>query len=512
MNTESREVNSIRNFIVGVISQVFFLFLNLVAKTVFIKILGTEFLGINGLFTNIFLLLSFAEFGIGSVMVYSLYEPITKHDTNKITSIYQYFKKIYMIMSIIITIIGVGIIPMLKFIVNTQEEVPFLALYYILFLISLVISNMYIYKSHLIIADQKKYIIWLYEFIFDGLALILQIIFLLLTGDYILYLIIVLVKKIIFNFSVARKVKRLYPFVDSKETYKKISIKEKKKILNKINDVFVYKLARALLTGTDNILISILVGTVWVGYYSNYDLIIVGVLSLVTTFYSAISASVGNLIVKENIENQFKIFNITMVINFWITGFTTTCLYVLFQDFITLWIGSEYLLHWNIVIVIVFNYYLVCTRNSIKIFREAAGMFEKVKHVMSIAALINIILSILMGKTFGVIGILLATSITTLSTYYWYEAKLLMESKFGCSVKVYFKSQIEGLFLTIISAFITSICVSMINEVTIGTLIIKGCICLVIPNIFYFIVLKRKEEIQMVFTMISRNYKNFINR
>ncbi|MEK6266348.1 MAG: hypothetical protein N2B06_16510 [Clostridium sp.] len=512
MNTQSREVNSIRNFIVGAISQFFFLFLNLVAKTVFIKTLGIEFVGINGLFTNIFLLLSFAEFGIGSVMVYSLYEPLTKQDTKKITAIYRFFKKIYIIISILIMLIGILIIPMLKFMVNTETAVTNLTLYYILFLISITISNMYIYKSHLILADQKEYIVSLYQILFGGIALILQIIFLLFTENYIIYLIIVLSKNILFSFSVSSKVNRLYPFINDKATSNTISVNEKQQIIKKIRDVFIYKFARALLTGTDNIIISILVGTIWVGYYSNYDLIITGVFSLVTTFNSAISASIGNLIIKEKVENQYKIFNITQVINYWIAGFTTTCLYILFQDFITLWIGKEYLFDWKIVIIIVFNYYLVCTRNSVKVFREAAGMFEKVKYIMGLAAVINIVLSIALGTIFGVLGVLLATSITTLSTYYWYEAKLLMENQFGCSVKIYFKGQIKGFSLTIISIFITWLFVSMVNEVTISSFIIKICICLVVPNIFYVLVLKKKEEFQEVFIMVVRNLKKIRDR
>jgi O-antigen/teichoic acid export membrane protein len=512
MNTQSREVNSIRNFIVGVISQFFFLFLNLVAKTVFIKTLGIEFLGINGLFTNVFILLSFAEFGIGSVMVYSLYDPLTKKDTKKITAIYRFFKKIYIIISILTMFIGILIIPMLKFMVNTEVAVPNLILYYILFLISITISNLYIYKSHLILADQKEYIVSLYQIFFGGIALILQILFLVLTGNYLIYLIIVLSKNILFGFSVAIKVNKLYPFINDKTTSNTLDVQEKQQIVKKIKDVFIYKFARSLLTGTDNVIISILVGTIWVGYYSNYDLIITGVFSLVTTVNSAISASVGNLIIKEKVENQFKVFKITQVLNYWIAGFTTTCLYILFQDFITLWIGKEYLLDLKIVIVIVFNYYLVCVRNSVKVFREAAGMFEKVKYMMCLAAVINIVLSIVMGALFGVLGVLLATSIATLSTYYWYEAKLLMENLFGCSVKIYLKGQIKSFYLTVICIFITWLCVSMINEVTIKNLIIKMCICLVVPNIFYVIVFKKEEEFQEVFTMVIRNLKKLIDR
>lgn len=512
MNTQSRKVNSARNFIVGAVNQVVFLLLNLVAKTVFIKTLGTEFLGINGLFSNIFVLLSFAEFGVGTVMAYSLYEPIAKEDTSKITAMYLFFKKIYLSMSISIMFLGLLIVPLLKYIVNSQIAINNVVLYYILFLISIIISNIYAYKSNLIIINQKKYIVSLYQLIFEGLSLTFQIIFLILTGNYVIYLLVVFVKNILFSFSVARKVNRLYPFLKNKPTSNNISAIEKQQITKKIREVFTYMLAKALLTGTDNIIISMLVGTVWVGFYSNYDLIIFGVLGLVTTFYTAISASIGNLVAKEKVENQYKIFNIALVINYWITGFTTTCLYILFQDFITLWLGKDYLFDITIVIVIILNYYLVCTRNTIIVFREAAGIFEKVKYIMSFAAVMNIFLSILMGNILGVFGVLLATTITTLSTFYWYEAKLLMESKFGCSVWIYIKSQIKGFSLTIISIVITLLCVSLIKEVTISNFIIKIVICLVVPNVFYFIVLNKEEESQEIIIMIINNYKKLINR
>ncbi|MDF2884760.1 MAG: transporter, partial [Clostridiaceae bacterium] len=300
--------------------------------------------------------------------------------------------------------------------------------------------------------------------------------------------------------------------VKNKDKYNSISLKEKKHILKKIKEVFGYNFAQSLLTGTDNIIISMLVGTVWVGYYSNYNAIIAGVMGLVDTVYTSITASIGNLIVEQNIENQYRLFKIAEVINFWIAGFTTTCLYILLQDFIILWIGKKYLFDLKILIILLINYYIVCTMNSIRVFRMASGMFERVKHAMILAAGINIFLSLLLGKMFGIFGVLLATSIAALSTYYWYEPKLLIENKFGCSVKIYFTGQIKGFCLTIISVAITWLCVSMISEVTIITFLMKIGICLVVPNLFYYIVLNREEEFQEVLMMFIRNYKKLIGR
>lgn len=511
MKTQSRKVNSLKNMLVGVINQVSILFLNMAATTFFIKKLGAEYLGINGLFSNLFILLSFAEFGIGTVMIYSLYEPFAREDTKKIADIYKFFKKVYLLMTLVSIFVGILLIPFLKYIVNTKLAISNIVLYYLLFLISMIIYNMFAYKTNLVIADQKRYIVGLYRFFFHTFTVILQIFCLLFTSNFTYYLILALGKNIIYSFFVSRKVNAVYPFIKDSEANSSISLKEKKLILKKIREVFSYNFSQSLLTGTDNIIISMLVGTVWVGYYSNYYSIITGVMSLVEAVYMSISASIGNLMVEQKAENQYKVFKITGIINFWITGFTTTCLYVLLQDFIVLWIGKKYLFDMKILLVLIINYYLNCSRNSIKVFREAAGMFEKVKYVMILAAAINLALSLLLGTMLGVFGILLATTIATLTTYYWYEAKLLMESKFGGSLLTYMKEELKGFSLTVISIFTTSLFVSWINEVTIYSFIIKLCICMVVPNICYFIALRKEEEFGEVLRMIVKTCNRFRN-
>lgn len=498
MNNDSREINSTRNLIIGGFNQVIVLILNLVSKSVFIKTLGPVFMGLNGLFTNIFLLLSFAEFGIGSVMIYSLYKPINQKSQENVTSVYRFFRKIYLRLSLIIGILGLGVIPLLPFIVNTEVAIDHLPFIYALYLAGITISNTYIYKANMIIADQKAYIVSLYLLLFEVGSILVQIGVLLQTKSYLYYLMVFIVKNILYGLALSYKVRKLYPFLMQQTEYIPIQAEEKKQIFQKIRDVFGYKFARVFITGTDNILISIIVGTIWVGYYSNYDLIIVGVLMLVSVFYEAISASVGSLIVREEIDHQYQIFEIIQNLNMWIVGFTSTALFVLFQDFITLWLGEEYTLDFKIVILIIFNYYLVCNRKAISIFREASGMFSKIKYAVFIGAFLNILLSISLGYAFGLAGVLSGTIISTLTTYYWYEAKLLLKEKFSTNILPFIKNQTESIIYTILSIIITMIAVSPIKEVSIRSFILKMVISLMVPNIFYLIVLSRKKGMQEV--------------
>ena len=384
MKKRTREFNSIRNFSVGLINQILMLLLGLVAKNIFLKALGTTYMGLNGLFSNIFLALSFAEFGIGSVMVYTLYTPLAFDNEPGISALYYFFRKLYKRLSLIITLVSLAVIPLLPLIVNIDKSAGITGIktFYVLYLMGVVISNNYMYKSHMILADQKNYILSLYNMIFDNGTTIIQIILLLKTKNYYLYLIAFIAKSIIFSLATSYKVKKLYPYLKDNKTMEQIGDKEKSDIYTKIKDVFSYKFAKAFINVSDIVLISMLVGTIWVGYYSNYNLIILGVTGLIVTFYDGISASVGDFIATKNIKDQYGIFETIQILNIWIVGFTTTSLFILFQDFISIWLGKEYVIDFKIVILIIINYALVCNRKAITIFREAAGVFNKIKYAV----------------------------------------------------------------------------------------------------------------------------------
>lgn len=506
INQQSREINSSRNVLVGAFNQVVILVLSLFAKSIFIKTLGPVFMGLNGLFTNIFMLLSFAEFGIESVMIYSLYKPFAQHSQEEITKVYHFFRKIYLSLALIIALIGLGVIPFLTTIVNTEVPIAHLSFTYLLFLLGITLANVFQYKANIIIADQKAYIVSLHLLVAEVSSILLQMVVLYLTKSYIYYLVVFILKNLLYGLAIRHQVNKLYPFLNQIKQYPPIKKEEQKEIFQKISDVFGYKFARSFINGTDNILISMIVGTVWVGYYSNYDLIIAGVFSLVTVFYQAISASVGNLIASEDINYQYRIFEIIQNLNLWIAGFTSTALYILFQDFIRLWLGAEYLIDFKLVIIIIINYYLVANRKAISIFREASGMFNKIKYAVFLGAILNIGFSIILGYSFGLAGILIGTIISTLSTYYWYEAKLLMEDKFESKLSVFMKYQIEGAIYTVLSIMLTSLAVSLLPTGTVGLFIVKGGVTLIVSNLFYWFVLSRKKGMQQMIKKMVHNF------
>lgn len=495
----SRTKKSIRNIIFGIGNKFIYLLLQFLSRTVFIKILGAEYLGINGLFTNVLTLLSLADLGISSAMVYSFYKPLAQNDKNKLAALTTFYKKIYNCIAMTVAIVGLILVPFIHIIVNTDSDIPNLELYYVLFLANTVMSYLFVYKSSIIEADQKAYIISRYKLINTVISTILQIVLLIITHNYILYLLIQIFCTLLNNVLIARKSGKLYPFIQEKVD---LDQKEKKDIFQNIKAVFIYKFSSVLLNGTDNIIISKMIGTVWVGLYSNYLMVINAINTFINTIFNSMYASIGNLVVTSNYKRKKEVFNIISFVGFFIATFTTTCLIILLEDFITLWIGTDYILKTSILIAIIFNHYLSCVLQPIWSYREATGMFKKTKYIMLVCAIENIVLSIILGKILGIAGILVASSISRLSTYFWYEPIILFKDFFNSSSRLYFWKQLKNIILTVFCIIITIGLTSFIKDVSIINWIIKAIIAMIVPTVIYFLLYRKSDEYKYLYNNI----------
>ena len=187
---EGRVKQSAKNMISGFLYQTVTLILSFISRTVFINTLGTEYLGLNGIFTDVLSLLSMADLGFGTAMAYSLYKPLAEHDEDRIAALIHFYKKVYHIIAVTVTVLGLLCVPFLKYIVNTQEEIPNLTWYYLFSLANIVISYLFVYKTTLMTADQKDYKIVNIRMWATLTKTILQILALYLTANYMLYIII----------------------------------------------------------------------------------------------------------------------------------------------------------------------------------------------------------------------------------------------------------------------------------------------------------------------------------
>lgn len=443
----SRMSHSLNNFIFGILNQVILLILGFVSRSVFIYTLGVEYLGINSLFADVLSLLSMADLGFGTAMVYSFYKPLAEDDTKKIAALVQFYKKIYSVIAIVVSVIGIALMPLLKVIINTEQDIKYLHVYYLFALMNVVISYLFVYRTSIITASQQDYIVTKINISIQVVTTIVQIVILLVFSNYILYVVSNVISTFLKNYISSRRAKKLFPYIEAKNELTK---EEKRSIFDNIKSVFLYKISSVLLTATDNIIISAVVGVTVVGLYSNYLLLQTKITSFIVIFFTSVTASIGNMIVTENHEKRYGIFKALQSVSFILCGIIVVTYGSLANDVIKIWLGKDFLFDNSVVFMISLNMYLSFVLQPLWSYRDATGLYRKTKYLMLAAAAINLVLSYFWGVYVGVAGVLLASVVARVTTYFWYEPYLLFEQYFRLKPWKYYGSIGAHLVLTVL--------------------------------------------------------------
>ena len=503
----SRTYNSLRNTKYALIGQILGLLVSFFARIIFIRILGKEYLGINGLFTNILTMLSLVELGIGPAIVFSLYKPLAENDTKKIKALMQLYKKSYIIIGIIIAILGILITPFLDYLIKDKPDVSNLNLIFLMFVANTSISYFFAYKRNLIIADQHRYIATIYRYGFFVVLNVFQIIFLYLTKNYFVFLFIQIANTFLENVAVSKHADKMYPYLKEK-SQEKLDSETVDQIKKNTAAMVLHKIGTIVVSSTDNIIISAKVGITWVGLYSNYYLIINALNTIITQFFTAITASIGNLGVTESKEKSEYIFECINFIGFWIYGFCTIALYQLFNPFIEIWLGKDLLMSMDVIAILAFNFFITGMRKSVLTFRDAFGLFWYDRYKPIFESVINLVVSLILAKPLGITGVFIGTAVSTLTTCLWVEPYVLYKYGFDtCSIS-YFLRYIYYTFIMIIAAIPTNLLCNLLPGSGLTAFILKLFICLIIPNIIFLLVFYKTKEYKYLFSMV----KNYILR
>lgn len=479
-NDDSRLGNTLRNFKFGAAAQLVVTLLGFVSRTVFIRVLGMEYSGVNGLYTSILDVLSLTELGLADVVIYSLYKPLAEGDTDRLAALMGYYKVIYRYIALAVGAIGLCLVPFLRVLVKSQIDRFHLVLYYLMFLANSVCSYLLVYKASIIQADQKRYLISKYNMLFKLLATLLQIVLLLVLRNFTVYLSIQIGMTVVNNLYVSRKADRLYPCLREKRELPK---EEKKAIFRDVRHMFSYKAGGQLLTGTDNLYISSMISTATVGIYDNYTMIQTMVVSAFTnTLNQAVLGSIGNLNATGTQEQKKRIFDVYSLVFSWITTFCALSLLALYNPFIRIWAGEDWLLPMSTVAVICLNYFLPNVLTPVWSYRNTTGLFRETRNILLYAAGINLVLSYFMGLRWRLTGILAATAVSRVLTSFWYEPYLLHKRIFGCSSIPFFLRQGAYLGIVVLSFAAITLVSSLCGLGVWGDFFLRGVLCLVIPN------------------------------
>lgn len=508
-----RRKKSIKNMIISLIVNFIIIFIGFIAQKYYIICLGDEYLGINGLFSSIISMLAIAELGVGSAIIYNLYKPIANNELNTIKSLMYYYKTSYRKIALIITILGLLLIPFLPLLVGDVSIHDNIYIIYMLFLFDTSISYLLIYKRALLDASQNNYIYQLIHITFVIILNFTQILILVVTKNYYLYLIVKIVFRFLENFTISILVDKLFPYIKDKEVLP-LSEEIKADIKSKIKAILFHKIGGYAILGSDNIMISLLINVKSVGLYSNYRLIINAIQTIFSQAFISISGSVGNLLV-DNEADHFAVYERLEFLNFWLSTFTSCCLLIIIDSFITIWIGNEYVLPISILFVLVINYYLQTMRSSLGVFKEAAGIFHEDRFVPFIELIANIILSVLFTKLFGFIGIFIGTFFSNLIIHFYSYPKFVYTRLFKKSYLTYYVTILKyfliSFFICALSFWLSRLLNS--NELNVFINFLLNCLySLIFPNILLLLIFYKNKCFKYFVNLLKDYYYNLRKR
>ena len=497
-----RTKNSIRNMTVSIASQIVIVILGFVSRKVFIGSLGTEYLGLNGFLTNVLSLLGLVEGGIGTSIVYNLYKPLANRDEEKITALVQLYKKLYFYIAIAVLVLSLCLYPFLGVFIKGGDSISYISLVYFIFVARNVISYFNAHKWSLINADQKGYVLARINILFNVVTTVTKIVVLKTTKNYILFLVIDIVIFTIQNIYNGRIVAKKYPYINTKKKYK-VEKEIEDNLITTVKALFLHNLGGYCVFGTDNILISSLININTVGLYSNYTMIIGQLGSLINPIISAIGDSVGNLIATEDTDKSYMIFKVAYLVNFWIYSVAAIFLYNLVEPFITWCFGKGLLLDSLTFIIVLINFYINGLRGSIAIFKNKGGIFTQDKYVPILESIINLVTSLILVRYFGLAGIFMGTTISSIAIPLWNRPRLVYKYIFNKDFKEYMYKYMVYALLTLITGFLTSFLASFLTDITFLNLVGRGIICVIIPNLIYAIIFYKTQEFKYLLGIIN---------
>lgn len=501
---------SLTNIFTGLIGQLTLTIIGFVTRTVFINQLGSMYLGVSGLFSNVLTILSFAELGIGQAIIFSLYKPIAENDQEKICSLMDLYAKVYKVLFFIVLLLGMTFLPFLPYIISDIETIPHIRVIYIMYIVNSAFSYLFSYRSTFITATQNNHIINVFNTTSSVLLSTIQITTLYIFKNYFVYLSLQIGFGVLTNFIIYIYSNKKFPFLKSKNITP-LKKDELSTIKKNVGALILYKIGTIAINSTDNIIISSFIGIKTVGYYSNYLLLSTSVTGFLSTIFNNLTASIGNLNASDSKERKLFIFNVINLTTFWFYSVCSVCLFTCMTPFIRVWIGETYILPFPVIAIMCINIYIGGMLFSSFNYRQTMGLFTKGKLRPIISAIINLVVSVIFAKIWGLSGVLLGTIVARLTTNAWFDPYLVFKYGLEESPLQYFKDYINKALIFIIIIIICVFATIYIPDINIFTVLLKAIITFIISNIIIILTNFKKKEFKYLLDIIQ-NLKSFIKK
>lgn len=506
-----RTKNATRNIIWGIIEKIVTILMPFMCRTVLIKVLGSEYLGLNSLFTSILQVLSISELGIGTAIVFSMYKPIAEDDEDTLCALLNVYKKVYQVIGTVILVVGLTILPVLPNLINgTYPSDVNIYILYLIYLFNTVIGYyLFAYKQALFSAYQRNDLLSKRTTVINFFSNAIQIALLLLAHNYYLYLLILPTATIVTNLANAYLANKTYPNIQCRG---QISAEVKNSIKKRIIGLLSFKIYNVIFTSVDTIVISSFLGLTPLAIYNNYYYIQTSIIGFLTILTSSITAGIGNKMITNSIEDNYQDFKNFTFANSWISSWCSVCLLCLYQHFVRIWIGESYLFPFFTVYLMVLYFLLPRLTTMTYTYREAAGLWWEDRFRPLVATLVNLVVNILLVQIIGMNGVIISTLICTIFINVPWGSYILFKNYFKKSLKEYFKQLFYYLIITNLAGFVTLWMCNLLPATGWVILFVKFFICCIVPNFIFFIFYRNMDEFKYIQTLAKRILNKVIRR
>ncbi|MDD7389303.1 MAG: polysaccharide biosynthesis protein [Lachnospiraceae bacterium] len=499
-----RTRNATRNIIFGVILKAYQIIVPFLMRTAMIYLMGVQYLGLNSLFTSILQVLNLAELGVGSAMVYSMYKPIAEDDEVTICALMKLYRTYYRVIGLVIAVVGASLTPFIPKLIS--GEVPSDINLYILYLLNLAATVLsywlFAYKNSILQAHQRTDIVSKVTLVTNSIQYVLQIFVLWAFKNYYFYVIVMLATQAITNVATAVAADKLYPQFSPMG---KLPKQEISKINGRIRDLFTSKIGAIIVNSADTIVISAFLGLTALAVYQNYYFILTSIIGFVTIVFSAVTAGIGNSLVVETKEKNFKDLNVFTFIICWISGFCSCCFLNLYQPFMELWVGKDLMLDFSIVICFVIYFYVCEVNQLLNTYKDAGGIWHEDRFRPLVTAIANLGMNLVMVQFWGLYGIILSTVLSMLLVGMpWLFHNLFTTMFEKKNMRKYLVSLAFYVLISIVASVISVFVCDFINFGLWVTLIVRFIICLIIPNVVFLIVYSRRSEFKQSVLLVNK--------
>lgn len=497
-----RSKKAVINAMVNILSFAIIFIPNLIIRKIFIDTLGNDMVGLSSLYTNIIGWLSIVEMGVGTAIIYSLYNPYANKENQKVRAYIRFYGKFYRGIGFVILVIGIAISPLIKYFIKENIDFKLAIIGFILFLLNTFITYMFSHKICILSVAQEEYKVTIGTTVSKLLISVLQYAMFKLFPSFLLYIVIQLMINLIYFIVINKYILKKYPWLN--EGSEELEGQERTSLLKNVKAMFMHKIGGLIVLSTDNLVISKFVGLGVLAKYTNYQMIISALQTMVSTGLRGITASIGNMLTEGNKEKAYDIHKKVFFLNFWITSFIVISLYNTLNQFIVIWIGEKQLLDKATFIVILINVYFSLMRGSVERFQDGAGTFYYDRYAPLVEGGINLVTSLILVNMIGISGVFIGTLISNFSVIFWTKPYVVYKYVFDTKLINYFKMYFKYILIALIPLIVTTLVSNLVKyQYDLPSFIVNCVLNVLIINSIYLLIFFKTDEFKYYIKMVK---------